>query len=66
MGNERVATKEQMRDLLRRVYNDHGPRQIGGSVVPPEEFAAMTDDEVNCWDFDDRNFMREIAQAIAR
>lgn len=62
----RMATKEQMRQLLLRLYNDHGPREGKGKIVPPEKFARMTDAQVNRWDFDDRFIMHEIAKTITR
>lgn len=54
-----------MKEALIEVYNRHGPRQPpDGSIVPPERFAALTNKEVDRWDFDDRFMMQRVARAI--
>lgn len=60
-----MTSKEQMRNLLFEVYEEHGPRDKGG-IVPPDTFAKMSRAAVDVmWDFDGRHLMHRIAKAIA-
>lgn len=59
-----MISKAELRALLLEAYNLDGPRLAEG-VVPPAEFAAMDDHNVNRWDFDKRWFMRKIARALS-
>lgn len=53
-------------ELLREIYNDHGPRQGNAKVVDPVEYAKMTADEIDgTWDFEARWRMHRIAKVIA-
>jgi hypothetical protein len=54
-----------LRALLREVYDLDGPRSQSCDVVPPEEFAALDEHGVNRWDFDRRDLMHRIAKAIS-
>jgi hypothetical protein len=59
-------TKAKMIELLIEIYNEEGPREGRGTVVPPAEYAAMDTLTIErMWDFDRRHLMHRIAKAIS-
>lgn len=61
---ERVSVLEA---LLLKVYNESGPRDGRCKVIPPEDYASLSAEEVNeNWDFEGRFFMHSIALALTR
>lgn len=61
-----MATKDELRKLLLKLYNDHGPRGSNGKIVRPATYAKMTAAHIErTWDFRERKIMHKIARALA-